>query len=131
MLTNCFFFLQYSDFFLCFVEKNTIFFGGFLMKIKAIILSLLLALVLVGCTTVQPVQGNTVLATDDFEVLGRVTKECPLGEAGFTVLLEEAQRLYPEADDIINIIVDSKVTNYFFTKQGSYIMSAVVIKYVN
>ena len=61
-------------FFLRFVEKNTIFFGGFHMKIKAIILSLLLALVLVGCTTVQPVQGNTVLATDDFEVLGRVTK---------------------------------------------------------
>ena len=52
---------------------------------------LLLALVLVGCTTVQPVQGNTVLATDDFEVLGRVTKECPLGEAGFTVLFEEAK----------------------------------------
>lgn len=99
------------------------------MKIKAIFLSLLVTLVLVGCTTINPLQGNNVLATDDFEVLGRVTMECPLGDAGFNILFEEALRLYPEADDIINIIVDTKVENYFITKKGSYIMSAVVIKY--
>lgn len=97
------------------------------MKGKFFAVVLLVALCLVGCSTFQPVQGNNIVATDNIEVLGRVTLECPANDAGFTLLLEEAKKQYPDADDIVNIIVDSKKT---FSKVN-YVMSAIVIKYTN
>ena len=85
------------------------------------------ALLFAGCSTIIPMQGNNVLATDNFEVLGRITIHSESHEAGFIALMDEAKRQYPEADDIINILVDGKKS--FFSTE--YIMSAVVIKYTS
>lgn len=99
------------------------------MKTKFFVVAVLaLALLFVGCSSFTPIQGNNVLATDNFEVLGRVTMESESDRSGFTLLMDEAKNQYPEADDIINIIVDGKKEPFGKVK---YIMSAVVIKYVN
>ena len=65
-----------------------------------------------------------VTAHTNFEVLGRVTMEFRKNRSGFTLLMDEAKRQYPEADDIINILIDKR-------NGKKDIMSAVVIKYVS
>lgn len=98
------------------------------MKTKLFVVAVMVAaLLFVGCSTFTPMQGNNVLATDNFEVLGRVTLEAATNKSGFTLLMDEAKKQYPEADDIINILVDGKKGPF---GKMEYIMSAVVIKYV-
>ena len=100
------------------------------MKTKFFVVAVLAAaLLFAGCSTFTPMQGSNVVVTahTNFEVLGRVTVESRTDRSGFTLLMDEAKRLYPEADDIINILVDGK--KGLFGKE--YIMSAVVIKYVS
>ncbi len=98
------------------------------MKTKFFVVAALVsALVFSGCTT--PIKGSDVVVTahTNFEVLGRVTMEARKDQSGYTMLMDEAKRRYPDADDIINILVDEKkgvIGDY-------YIMSAVVIKYVS
>ena len=99
------------------------------MKTKFFVVAVLAAaLLFAGCSTFTPMQGNNVLATDNFEVLGRVTLESSTDRSGFTLLMDEAKRQYPEADDIINILVDGKKGAF---GKVEYIMSAVVIKYTS
>ena len=43
-------------------------------------------------------------------------------------MVDEAKKQYPEADDIVNILVDGKKGPF---GKMEYIMSAVVIKYVS
>lgn len=85
------------------------------------------AAALVGCSTFTPLQGTPpVGVTENCIVLGRVTVDAKTDKSGYTILMEEALRRYPDADDILNIIVDGK--KGFFGKT-SYVMSAVVVKY--
>ena len=96
------------------------------MKTKLFVVAVLAAaLVFSGCST-APIQGSSVVVTahTNFEVLGRVTMEFRKNRSGFTLLMDEAKRQYPEADDIINILIDQR-------NGKKDIMSAVVIKYVS
>ena len=88
------------------------------------------ALLFVGCSTFTPIQGSSVVVTahTNFEVLGRVTVEARTDKSGFTLLMDEAKKQYPDADDIINILVDGKEGPF---GKMEYITSAVVIKYVS
>ncbi len=100
------------------------------MKIKFFVVAVLAAaLLFVGCSTFTPIQGSSVVVTahTNFEVLGRVTVEARTDKSGFTLLMDEAKKQYPDADDIINILVDGKKGLFGM----EYIMSAVVIKYVS
>lgn len=79
-----------------------------------------------GCASYTPVAGtNNTAAKEDFVVLGRFEKEFKSKETAFTKLFAEAKKQYPEADDIVNLLIDEK------TSGGNkyYVMSALVIKY--
>lgn len=101
------------------------------MKTKFFVVAVMVAaLLFAGCSTFTPMQGSNVVVTahTNFEVLGRVTVEARTDRSGFTLLMDEAKKQYPEADDIINILVDGKKGPF---GKVEYIMSAVVIKYVS
>ena len=101
------------------------------MKKVVIILLAAAVLFLAGaCTTTQPVMA-AVSFPDNCEVLGRVTLESKDSAASFARLLEEAQNLCPEADDVVNIIVDAKTTKTLFSTSYSYVMSGIAIKYAD
>jgi hypothetical protein len=127
-----------------------ILFGGVWMKKRktvALLAALVAVLVLAGCTTVStrtvtnPLAAYVSFPADGpYVILGRVEYTTAQGEDGYLRLLEEAQRLYPEADDVVNILVDASdtykiVTDEFtgeetVTKINSvYTMSAIAIAY--
>lgn len=99
----------------------------------ALILGALSAVALfVGCSTLQPVQGSNELpASNNYRVLGRVEITTKDTKSGYTKLMNEAKKQYPEADDIVHILVDAKQTSFFWSKSYTYVMSAVVIDYTN
>lgn len=97
------------------------------MSAKIGIAGAALALSLVGCASYTPIQTNGATVANEVEVLGRVTVERETKESGYTVLLEEALRKYPEADDVANVAVDGK--SQFGKKY--YIMTALAVKYKN
>ena len=66
--------------------------------------------------TTQIVQGK------EYTVLGRVTEKFDEDHYGYTVLLQAAQKKYPDCVDIVNIFID-------VTDDDEYIMSALAIKY--
>lgn len=84
------------------------------------------AAVLAGCSTFAPLQGNNVSVTQNATVLGRVTVDAKSDKSGFTLLMDEAKKQYPDADDIVNILVDARKSFFGGTY---YRMSAVVVKY--
>ncbi len=92
---------------------------------KAVVLAF--AIIFASCSSTTPLQGNNIAVTNNVQVLGRVTIERDTTESGYTILLKEALKQYPDADDIVNILVDGKTTG----KKQSYIMSALVVKYTN
>ena len=105
------------------------------MKTKFFIVAVMVAaLLFVGCTMtrIAPIDGGNGHVTENTEILGRITITVPSSKAGYTLLWEEAKKQYPEADDIVNILVDGKSQLNLFQKTPSmteYIMSALVVKY--
>ncbi|WP_191016003.1 hypothetical protein [Treponema zioleckii] len=97
-------------------------------SILGILSAAVLATAFFGCSSVVPLQGNNTAATNQLKVLGRVTVERPTNKSGYTILWQEALKQYPEADDIINILVDGKKKS---NGEQTYIMSALVVKYGN
>jgi len=63
--------------------------------------------------------------------LGEVTY-VGIGRTGFQDLLRAAKRQYPDADYIIDIMIDRQVTTFIFLdfKATSYTMRATAIKYI-
>ena len=89
---------------------------------KKIFLFLFLSTLFVGCKTfTTPIQGNNVLATDNFDVLGRVSLETNQLSSGYNLLMNEAKKTYPNADDIINILVDKKSKKFLIWHNDKYI----------
>ncbi|MBQ1832778.1 MAG: hypothetical protein II563_11280 [Treponema sp.] len=87
-----------------------------------------LSLAFAGCASYRPLLGgDNKVVKSNVDVLGRVTVERETKQSGYTILLEEALKQYPNADDIVNILVDGKTLN----GKQYYIMSAVVVKYKN
>lgn len=95
------------------------------MKRKIFVLAVAVSLVLVlaGCSSMK--EGlwdsgvTTNLETKKYEILGpvtldgKVTNICffwTFGGKGYSELMEEAKRLYPEADAVIDIYVDNNAS---------------------
>lgn len=86
----------------------------------------------IGCATYIPYAASVSYpAQGDYEILGRVNYEGVVGQASYQKLLEVAKKQYPNTDDVVNIIVDAKRTNYLITYQDSFTMSGIAIKYTN
>lgn len=95
--------------------------------VKALCAVVFGAVVLAGCSTFTPIQAvNNVPVTQNVTVLGRVNVvEAKTEKSGYTLLMDEAKKQYPSADDILNILVDHRKG-----PGGEYYrMSAVVVKY--
>ncbi len=81
-------------------------------KITKILSSIAISLAVAtsfGCATYGPMAGtNNRPAKEDFKVLGRIEREFNLKNTAFTNLFKEAKEEYPEADDIVNLLIDKK-----------------------
>ena len=77
-----------------------------------------------ACTTTNPGYEHNAFPADGskYEVLGRVVAHFDEGEAAYYKLVEEAQKQFPGADDVVNIMVDIE-------DQKNYIMSGIAIQY--
>ena len=85
-----------------------------------------------ACVTNAPVGDSTSFPADSstYTILGRVSIEGASKSNGYMKLLEEAQRKYPDCDDVVNIVVDAHAT--FFQKMfggGNYNLSGIAIDY--
>lgn len=77
-----------------------------------------------ACTTTVPgyAQGNFPHDSESYQVLGRITVHFETGKAAYYKLVEEAQKQYPGADDVVNIMCDVE-------NNTDYILSGIAIKY--
>ena len=101
------------------------------------ILGVLVSVVLVvSCSTVRPVHASAQFPADGskYVVLGRVQYKGRLdgAGAGYTKLLEVAKAKYPNADDVVNIVMDAKYTKGLFggATMDYIIISGVAIDYL-
>lgn len=87
---------------------------------KKLFFVLLTSLMLVGCATQMPVAACVDFPQDSakYRILGRVTLE--------------AKRLYPECDDVVNIMVDATGTKSLIggITYKNYVMTGIAIDYV-
>jgi lipoprotein len=112
------------------------------MKQKKIVsmigmLILLISVIFVtGCSTVRPVGTTAQFPADGnkYVILGRVEYQGKLSSsgAGYTKLLEVAKEKYPNADDVVNIVMDAKYTKGLFggATIDYIIISGVAIDYL-
>jgi len=98
---------------------------------------LLVSIILIaGCSTTRPVQTTAQFPADGskYVVLGRVEYAGKVSSsgAGYTKLLEVAKAKYPNADDVVNIVMDAKYKKSLFGDVTmDYIMiSGVAIDYL-
>lgn len=92
---------------------------------KALLIAFAAAsLLLVSCTTTQPLQAtNSFPAGENYKILGRVTLKASSSRSGYIKLLEAAQKKFPECDDIVNIMIDSR--------NDDVVMTAIAIDYTD
>jgi len=112
------------------------------MKQKKIVsmigmLILLISVILVtGCSSMRPVGTTAQFPADGskYVILGRVEYQGKLSSsgAGYTKLLEVAKAKYPNADDVVNIVMDAKYTKGLFggATMDYIIISGVAIDYL-
>ncbi len=101
----------------------------------AVVVMLVALLFTVGCSTFRPLENSANFPADGskYRILGRVTLEGNLNKkgTGYNLLLEEAMKLYPEADDVVNIVIDAEGKHFFKTTTMDYIiMSGIAIDYL-
>jgi hypothetical protein len=61
---------------------------------------------------------------------GDVSKEDLMKTGGgYMALLAAAKQKYPNCDYVIDVMVDTRITNYFFMLSYVYVMRGVAIKY--
>lgn len=112
------------------------------MKQKKIVsmngmLILLISVILVtGCSSMRPVGTTAQFPADGskYVILGRVEYQGKLSSsgAGYTKLLEIAKAKYPNADDVVNIVMDAKYKKGLFggATMDYLIISGVAIDYL-
>ncbi len=114
-------------------------------KLKALFLICLLgtAFALTSCQSASTVQKDSVgqipLSNSNYQILGRIkiveekTLFVGFGAPGnYTVyykLLEEAQKTYPDADDVVNITVDFEGQTALGFQKGTFTTTALAIRY--
>ena len=103
------------------------------MKRVLVLLLGVISGLLVGCTSITPVMANGDFpAEGDYAILGRVMVVSETSKSGYSQLLEEAKELYPDCDDVLNIILDTKQTSFlFFRSKPKYIMSGIAVDYLD
>ncbi len=87
---------------------------------KTTIMLITLAVLLVlatGCasttevrTTLLPHSASVSFPGEGYKILGRVEYAGAKGKSGYLSFLEYAKSVYPTADDVVNIMVDSEQT---------------------
>ncbi|UTC75961.1 hypothetical protein E4O03_04415 [Treponema sp. OMZ 792] len=99
--------------------------------IGMLILLLISVVLVVGCSTVRPIETTAQFPADGskYVILGRVEYKGKLSGSGggYTKLLEVAKEMYPKADDVVNVVIDGR------GKKGNYdyiILSGIAIDYV-
>ena len=100
--------------------------------VAAVVGALLMVVAFASCTTNAPVADSTGFPSDSstYTILGRVSVEGASVSNGYMKLLQEAQRQYPECDDVVNIVVDAHAS--FFQKMfgtANYNLSGIAIDY--
>lgn len=114
-------------------------------KLKVFIgLCLLTALfTFTSCQSAATVQKDSIgqipLSNSNYQILGRlkIVEEgsvfvgfgAPAKYSVYYKLLEEAQKTYPEADDVVNITVDFEGQTALGFQKGTFTTTAIVIKY--
>ena len=109
-------------------------------------LSLCTALfLLASCKSAAPLQRDGIvdipLTLSNYEVLGRVK----MVDTDFRIvffsfgkvkkyglyykILEEAQKEYPTANDVVNVTVDFEGTSFLFFQKGTYTTTALAVRY--
>ena len=92
-------------------------------KIKMLGL-LLFVLTGAGCMTTPQISQPVFPIGIRYEVLGRVTIGGGSKQNGYIKLIEEAEKKYPESDDVVNIQVDR-------TRDGKrFALTGIAIKYL-
>jgi len=115
-------------------------------KILMLLMSLIMMTMVMSCTTntvdvVEPYLASVSFPSEgQYKILGRVDFETSKGKSGFKDFLEYAKSVYPETDDVVNIIVDSDNTYQVSTgytakttrtlKSSVYMMSGIAIQYI-
>ena len=113
------------------------------LKVVFILCLLFAAIVFTSCQSAATVQKDSVgqipLSNSNYEILGRlkVVEEntvfigfgAPLKYSVYYKLLEEAQKTYPEADDVVNITVDFEGQTALGFQKGTFTTTAIIIKY--
>ncbi|MEL3903003.1 MAG: hypothetical protein P1P60_09310 [Treponema phagedenis] len=98
------------------------------------ILALIMSMaVFTGCTTTQPIENHAQFPADGskYVILGRVTVQVDLAKAsgGYMKLLDAAKEMYPNADDVVNVVMDAKAKRK--DKIFRYVtLSGIAIDYV-
>lgn len=86
-------------------------------KILIVLMSMAVALVLFTSCETTTIRQSTRLpyaasvsfpAAGTYRVLGRVDYRSTIGDSGYLSFLEHAKTIYPETDDVVNILVDSE-----------------------
>ena len=96
-----------------------------------------------SCQSAATVQKDSVgqipLSNSNYQILGRLklVEEstvfigfgAPAKYSVYYKLLEEAQKTYPDADDVVNITVDFEGQTALGFQKGTFTTTAIVIKY--
>lgn len=105
------------------------------MAKRALAASLFVAsIVFCGCYTVRtPFLTDSFSPSCDYVILGRVTARTQFMQSGYALLREQAARLYPEADDVIHVQIDSKqnIVVFLLIKSYKYELSGLAVRYVD
>ncbi len=103
--------------------------------LKYVFSFVILFVLLLGCSKYRPLMTTTNFPSDGskYRILGRVELKKKVNKSGFTLLLEEAIKKYPEADDAVNIVIDEYETKsiLFWKTNYKYHMSGVAIDYLD
>ncbi|MCR5723523.1 MAG: hypothetical protein K6G80_00385 [Treponema sp.] len=102
-----------------------------LKKLAVAFAAAAVVLLATACTTMVPVVDNGHFPADasTYTVLGTVSVSAPATNAGYTKLIAEAKKLYPAADDVVNIKIDRKTTIFLIFMFQKFEMTGVVIDY--
>lgn len=108
-----------------------------MVQIIGLLVVLLSVVLVVSCSTTQPVLTTAQFPADGskYVVLGRVEYQGKTSGsgAGYTKLLEIARQKYPNADDVVNIVMDVKYrkVGLFGSTVQYIIISGVAIDYLD
>ena len=100
-------------------------------KLLAALVAATVVMLATACTSMTPVADHGAFPADaaTYSVLGTVSLSASATNAGYSKLLKEAKKLYPETDDVVNVKIDRKTTVFLIFVFQTYEMTGVAINY--